>query len=130
MGTVNRIPGRALVAEDEFMKGIMYRMELERIAQVNYNKHLQLKPDDVEGAEKIFFRNRVNNPDNATVAMAKESMLEATFQKDLPDGVLKKMQSTLNIPEVKLFVPFYKTITNIFLESSKRNPSLAWLMPQ
>ena len=110
------------------MKGIMYRMELERIAQVNYNKHLQLKPDDVEGAEKIFLET-VNNPDNATVAMAKESMLEATFQKDLPDGVLKKMQSTLNIPEVKLFVPFYKTITNIFLESSKRNPSLAWLMP-
>ena len=128
LGTINRIPGTALVAEDEFMKGIMYRMELERIAQVNYNKHLQLKPDDVEGAEKIFLET-VNNPNNATVAMAKESMLEATFQKDLPDGVLKKMQSTLNIPEVKLFVPFYKTITNIFLESSKRNPSLAWLMP-
>jgi len=50
-------------------------------------------------------------------------------KKDLPDGVLKKMQSTLNIPEVKLFVPFYKTITNIFLESSKRNPVLAGLMP-
>ena len=128
MGTVHRLPGRALVAEDEFMKGIMYRMELERIAQVNYNKHLQLKPDDVEGAEKIFLET-VNNPDNATAAMAKESMLEATFQKDLPDGVLKKMQSTLNIPEVKLFVPFYKTITNIFLESSKRNPVLAGLMP-
>jgi len=128
LGTINRLPGTALVAEDEFMKGIMYRMELERIAQVNYNKHLQLKPDDVEGAEKLFLET-VNNPDNATAALAKESMLEATFQKDLPDGVVKKMQSTLNIPEVKLFVPFYKTITNIFLESSKRNPVLAGLMP-
>ena len=55
--------------------------------------------------------------------------LHLKFQKDLTDGVLKKMQSTLNIPEVKLFVPFYKTITNIFLESSKRNPVLAGLMP-
>ena len=30
---------------------------------------------------------------------------------------------------VKLFVPFYKTVTNIFFESSKRNPMLAGLMP-
>ena len=55
----------------------MCRMEL--LYQVNYNKHLQLKPDDVEGAEKIFLET-VNNPDNAA-ALPKESMLEATFQK-------------------------------------------------
>ena len=91
LGTINRLPGTALVAEDEFMKGIMYRMELERIAQVNYNKHLQLKPDDVEGAEKIFLQT-VNNPDNATVAMAKESMLE---QHSKIYQMVLKFQSTL-----------------------------------
>ena len=123
LGTINRIPGTALVAEDEFMKGIMYRMELERLAQRNYNEHLRLKPDDYAGAEKIFLET-VNNPNNATVAAAKESMLEGTFQKDLPPGILKEIQSIMNIPEIKLFVPFYKTITNIFLESGKRNPIL------
>ena len=56
-------------------------------------------------------------------------MLEGTFQADLPPGVLKNLQSFMNIPEVKLFVPFYKTVTNIFLESSKRNPTTAFLMP-
>ena len=123
MGSMYRLPGTALVAEDEFMKGILYRMELERIGQVKYNEHLKLNPNDVNGAEKIFL-DTVNNPNNATVKEAEQFALEGTFQQELPDGVLKKFQSTFNIPEMKLFVPFYKTITNIFLESSKRNPVL------
>jgi hypothetical protein len=123
MGTYYRLPGRALVAEDEFMKGIMYRMEIERIAKRNYVEHLRLKPDDIAGAEQIWIKT-VNDPDNATVAAAKEGALEGTFQKELPPGILNKINGMMNIPEVKLFMPFYRTITNIFLESGKRNPAI------
>ena len=35
----------------------------------------------------------------------------------------------MNHPNTKFFIPFYKTITNIFLEASKRNPATAALMP-
>ena len=122
LGTINRLPGTALVAEDEFAKGILYRMELERIGKSNYEEHLRLNPGDVDGAEAIFLET-VNNPNNATVNQAQSFALEGTFQGDLPPGILTNMQSMLNIPEMKLFIPFYKTITNIFLEAGKRNPA-------
>ena len=35
MGTAARIPGRLLVAEDEFMKGILFQVELERFQLEN-----------------------------------------------------------------------------------------------
>ena len=48
-------------------------------------------------------------------------MKEGTFQQDLPPGFFKNIQGFMNEPAVKLFVPFYKAVTNIFFESSKRN---------
>lgn len=119
-GTYARLPGRFLVAEDEFVKGITYQMELERLATRKYNQAIAdgLSEDD---AQKIFIKT-IADPDSDVVKQAKDAMLEGTFQKDLPPGVLSKAQSFFNIPEVKLFVPFYKTIMNIFMESNKRNP--------
>ena len=49
-------------------------------------------------------------------------MLEGTFQKELPPGFFKNMQRHINHPAAILFVPFYKTIMNIFFESNKRIP--------
>lgn len=119
-GTYSRLPGRLLVAEDEFVKGVLFQMELERLATRKYNQAIAdgLSEDD---AQKVFIRT-VADPDSDVVKQAKDAMLEGTFQKDLPPGIFSKAQSFMNIPEVKLFVPFYKTIMNIFMESNKRNP--------
>ena len=114
-------PGRLLVAEDEFAKGIINKMELNRVARQRANEYLQLNPGDVEGAERVFLKT-ISNPDNEVKEIVRNAMLEGTFQKDLPPGAFNKMQQIFNIPEIKLFVPFYKTIMNIFFESNKRNP--------
>jgi len=119
-GTYSRIPGKFLVAEDEFVKGVLYQMELERLATRKFNQAIAdgLSEDD---AQKIFIKT-VADPDSTTVKEAQDAALEGTFQKDLPPGVFSKAQDFFNIPEMKLFVPFYKTIMNIFMESNKRNP--------
>jgi hypothetical protein len=119
-GTYSRIPGKFLVAEDEFVKGVLYQMELERLATRKFNQAIGdgLSEDD---AQKIFIKT-VADPDSTTVKEAQDAALEGTFQKDLPPGVFSKAQDFFNIPEMKLFVPFYKTIMNIFMESNKRNP--------
>jgi len=119
-GTYSRIPGKFLVAEDEFVKGVLYQMELERLATRKFNQAIAdgLGEDD---AQKIFIKT-VADPDSTTVKEAQDAALEGTFQKDLPPGVFSKAQDFFNIPEMKLFVPFYKTIMNIFMESNKRNP--------
>ena len=126
MGTMVRVPGRLLVAEDEMMKGFIFQMELERIATSKMNKFLNDFPDDKAGDELVY-KKTLADPDSATVKEVQESMLEGTFQKDLPPGIFSKLQGILNVPEMKMFVPFYKTIMNIFFESNKRNPALAWL---
>ena len=56
-------PGRLLVAEDEFAKGIINKMELNRVARQRANEYLQLNPGDVEGAERVFLKT-ISNPDN------------------------------------------------------------------
>ena len=120
MGTWFRLPGRFLVTEDEFAKGILYHVEIERISRKKYNNAIA---DGLskETAEKIRI-NSIANPDVATVKSAQDAMLEGTFQKELPPGFFKEMQRHINHPAAKLFVPFYKTIMNIFFESNKRNP--------
>lgn len=128
MGTYARFPGRLLVAEDEMMKGIIFQMDLERLATRKMNKYLQDFPGETEKARLIYIK-ALADPDSTTVKEVQETMLEGTFQKSLPPGLFRDMQSILNVPEMKLFVPFYKTIMNIFFESNKRNPALAWMMP-
>ena len=127
MGTAARFPGRLLVAEDEFMKGILFQVELERLATRKYNEVINAGGSKADA--QAAYTKELADPSYQTVLDVKASMLEGTFQADLPPGVLKNLQSFMNIPEVKLFVPFYKTVTNIFLESSKRNPTTAFFMP-
>jgi len=127
IGTMFRLPGRFLLAEDEAMKGIIFHMELGRLATKRYNIAIAdgvLKEDAIK-----LYKATLANPDQAVVKEIKEQMLEGTFQKKLPPGVFSDLQRYLNVPVMKLFVPFYKTIMNIFFESSKRNPVLAFFMP-
>jgi len=126
-GTAVRLPGRMLVAEDEFFKGVLFNMELERIATKRYNKVLQ-NGGSIEEAQAIRVKT-LADPDRMTREEVKASMLEGTFQGELPPGLFKSAQTYMNEPAVKLFVPFYKTVMNIFFESSKRNPMLAGFMP-
>ena len=127
IGTAARVPGRLLVAEDEFMKGILFQVELERIATQRMNQAINNGLSKTD-AEQIYIKT-ISDPDVSVINDVKASMLEGTFQQDLPPGVFKNIQGFMNEPAIKMFVPFYKTVTNIFLESSKRNPFLAGLMP-
>lgn len=127
IGTAARVPGRLLVAEDEFMKGILFQVELERIATTKMNQAINTGMSKAD-AEKIYIQT-ISDPDVSVINDVKASMLEGTFQQDLPPGIFKNIQSFMNEPAIKMFVPFYKTVTNIFLESSKRNPATAFFMP-
>lgn len=120
MGAYFRLPGRFLVGADEYAKGVLYKMEIERIAQRNANEVIA-NGGTREAAEDAYVKT-ITNPNNDTVARAKQNMEEGTFQADLPDGFLKKIQNSINHPLARVFIPFYKTITNIYLETAKRSP--------
>ena len=54
-GTAVRFPGRMLVAEDEFFKGVLFQMELERLATKRFNKALS-DGATKEQAEDLYLR--------------------------------------------------------------------------
>ena len=120
LGMIYRGPGRFLVAEDEFFKTIAYRGEMHKIA---YNNAMQVfeKTGDKKLAEEAY-RQIITNPSNQVIEQATKSAQVATFQQNL-DGFLGKIQGTMSHPVAKIWIPFYKTPTNIMLEVNKRLPT-------
>ena len=126
-GTAVTLPGRALMAEDEFFKGVLYRMELNtlitRRSKTVYRESLDSGMPEADAlaraeAETIsLFQNPPRDLDEAAVLFAQKG----TFTADLPPA-LKNLQETFNHPALKIVVPFFKTPANIGLQVIERTP--------
>jgi len=126
-GITQRMGGRALLAEDEFFKGIGYRMTLHQRAEIDaataYDEALN-GGKTVEEAREIYANRKADilmNPPMDIAVDAKEAARVMTFQGDL-DGTLGKLQGAMTHPIVKMFVPFFKTPSNVMREAFIRTP--------
>lgn len=135
-GTAVTMPGRALMAEDEFFKGVLYRMELNtqvtRRAKTVYRDAIDsgLKEADALAKAESEAVSLMSNPPKDLDEAAMEFARRGTFTADLPDG-LQKLQRVFNHPALKVVVPFFKTPANIGLNVIERTPfaplSSRWL---
>jgi len=126
-GTAITVPGRALMTEDEFFKGVLYRMELNtqitRRGKAVYREAIDAGMSESEAMAKAqlevegLFSAPPRDLDEAAVQFAKRG----TFTADLPP-VLQKLQQVFNHPALKVVVPFFKTPANIGLEVLERTP--------
>lgn len=132
-GVAMRMPGRFLMAEDEFFKAIAVRMTVHQeaiIASGNlYDEAIaagktKAQAKALAAAEEARI---IDNPPLDIMRTAKEAAKQMTFQGDL-DGFMGQMQGVASHPIAKLFVPFFKTPTNVIKESLSRTP-LAFLSP-
>lgn len=129
LGIQARMGGRALLAEDEFFKGIAYRSELRVMASLRgaemYDAAIDAgKTVDEAKAAAVAEEVRIlNNPPAGLVTDAQEAARTMTFQGDL-DGFLGDMQGVTSHPVAKLFVPFYKTPVNVMKETLARSPAM------
>ncbi len=127
IGTIANVPKHAMIWQDEFTKGVIFDMELGKIAHREKVKVLRRggTEDDAQAAlERILL-----SPDDEHIKAVESAMAVRTFQNDLPDGIFKNLQKYAQKPGVRFVMPFYKTLVNIFFETSKRNPVLGWAMP-
>ncbi len=128
IGVAARMPGRFLLAEDEFFKGVGYRMFLHKEAKLQsiraYDQAIEAgKTVDEALAVASTAKQRVlTDPPLDVVKSAREAAKEMTFQKDLGDGFLGAANEALSHPAAKLFVPFFKTPTNIAKAIGERTP--------
>jgi hypothetical protein len=126
-GTAITLPGRMLMAEDEFFKGVLYRMELNtlitRRSKTVYRESMDAGMPEADALLKAeseavsLFQNPPRDLDEAAVLFAQKG----TFTADLPPA-LKSLQQTFNHPALKIVVPFFKTPANIGLQVIERTP--------
>lgn len=127
LGTFNRMPGRLMMAEDEFFKTMGYRMELRAQAQreadrVYFDALEKGATKDVARTQmQTVFSDFLANPPKKLVETAEEAAKTLTFQKELPE-FLKSAESLANNPLLKFWIPFFRTPANITIETLKRTP--------
>lgn len=120
VGVATRFMGsRLLLAEDEFAKGIAFQAELyaQAVRTMNASIANGMDPEAAakEGAAVLAGRNA------AATRTAQESAQRLTFQGDLGPWA-GKLSAIMSHPLAKVFVPFYKTPTNILKETMQRTP--------
>ncbi len=126
-GTAVTIPGRALMTEDEFFKGVLYRMELNtqitRRGKTVYREGVEAGLSETDAMAKAsleiegLFQNPPRDLDEAAMLFAQKG----TFTAELPPA-LKNLQEVFNHPALKVVVPFFKTPANIGLQVIERTP--------
>ena len=134
LGVATRIPGRFLLAEDEFFKAIAYRAEIRKTAKHRSHKLYDEviaageDPDKARAMAVAEEKRILENPPEPVVKDAQQAAQELTFQGDL-NGFMGTAQPVFSHPAAKLFVPFFKTPMNVLGEVAKRSPLRA-LSPQ
>jgi hypothetical protein len=134
-GKLVELPGRALMAEDEFFKAMTYRMELNALAtragNAEYSRLLQagVDPDDAARQAQAVVERNLLNPSDDIDSAAKGAARTTTFTRELEPS-LQGIAKTLQNPLMKMFVPFVRTPTNIALEAMSRTPLVNFASPR
>jgi hypothetical protein len=129
------LPGRALMAEDEFFKAIGYRMELNALATRESEKMYKslvdsgINPDNAARQSADFMAEMLANPTADIQDAAMGVSRTVTFTREL-EPALQGIQRAAQNPLIKMFVPFIKTPTNIALEAITRTPGLNFASPR
>jgi hypothetical protein len=114
--TLGRAPTRALMAEDAFMKVVMYRGSLYE--QAYRAARLQgLKGDDFSD----FVAEFLSEPPRDARDTALDAAKYVTLQTDM-EGQLKELQRITGNRFMRVLVPFYKTPMNALLYVAERSP--------
>jgi len=126
-GTAITLPGRALMTQDEFFKGVFYRMEINaqvtRRSKAVYRESLDAGLSESEAAAKAMLEaeSLLANPPADLDEIAMNFAQKGTFTAELPPA-LKSLQGVFNHPALKVVVPFFKTPANIGLQVIERTP--------
>lgn len=128
------MPGRALVAEDEFFKAMSYTGEFRFLTKQRAEEFYSLKlkegidPKTAQEMTTDYLTDMRMNPSKEILEAATDKSKELTFTKEL-DGFMRDFQQLTNSnkygaisPLAKMFFPFIRTPTNLVIEAGKRSP--------
>ena len=133
-----RLPGRFLMAEDDFFKTLNYRAELHARAtrEGTELRRAGMTPEEIEARKLEVLRDpQVAAPEIHLGAV--DQMREQTFTAAPPQGgpaeAINRARMTMNIgdfPAGRIVVPFFNVINNITKYAASRTPGLALINPK
>lgn len=112
-----RIPGRLLMAEDEFFKAIGYRQEINALA-------IRQAVDEGLTGRKLADRAAElrNNPTEEMIAAGRKAAEKQTFTNPLGKAGSGLQQMVSNVPGLRFVIPFIRTPVNIVKYATERSP--------
>lgn len=124
LGNAIRLPGRFLLAGDDFFKSIAFRAELRALAKREAFK--AINEGGLTGAEaatkaKDIEARILANPPESIKDAAQEFASYVTFTRELGETG-QKVQALASTPVGRLVLPFVRTPTNIFKFAGERTP--------
>ncbi len=141
-GTFIRLPGRFLLAEDEFFKQLNFRAYVKASAWEDgmrkglqgsdLQDHIQRQFD---GTIEIVNKNSMANVKDKSVLdlyeKAQQYAAETTFTADLQEGSLGgRIQNLAGHPFGRVIFPFVRTPINIFKAQVRRTPGVNMLLQE
>lgn len=128
MGAAIRMPGRFLMAEDEFFKAVGYRMELHALAYRRMAQAMDNGMSENDAADMVA--NLLRNPPAELKASAEDAARYMTFTKDLESDAMRHVQGLARTPVGKVIMPFVRTPANILKTGLFERSPLAVANPQ
>ena len=116
LGTMIRLPGRTLLAADDYFKSIAYRAELRALAKREAFRSGGSRSQMRQIEERILA-----SPPESIDDAAKEYASYVTFTRDLGEAG-QRVQALANTPVGRIVLPFVRTPTNIFKYFGERTP--------
>lgn len=126
-GKVITAPGRMLMTEDEFFKSVFFdnsfRMQVNARVRNVYRQSMEMGDTEAAALAKAEMeaRDLYTSPPDDMVQTALDAGRRGTFTMDLPPG-WKRLEHTIQTPMLKMFIPFFRTPTNIMFEVVERTP--------
>jgi len=131
-GNIVTIPGRTLMAEDEFFKAIGYKSELAALARREGNRKYDeliatgIDEEKARVQSTKYMADLLVNPTDELHEAATKQARTVTFTAEL-EGSMRSINQVINkdlmgMPYLKLFVPFVRTPANIVKETLSRTP--------
>ena len=141
-GTIQRLPSRFLLAEDEFFKSMNFRAYVKASAWENgVNKGKTGKEltdyiqDQFDKTMGIVNQGSMKNTKSIEIAdlyeKAQQYAAETTFTADLPQGSFgSKIQGIASHPAGRVIFPFVRTPINIFKAQVRRTPGVNLILQE
>lgn len=124
LGNAVRLPGRFLMAGDDFFKAMAFRAELRALAKRQAFRdvnELGLTGKEAATRAKEIEANILADPPDTIKEAAQEFAAYTTFTRDLGETG-QKVQALASTPIGRIILPFVRTPTNIFKFAGERTP--------